>query len=222
MVRCFIFDLDGVITDTAIHHFRAWKQIADKLNVNFTEEDNLKLKGVGREKCLKIILESAQLEISDRYFTELCDLKNQIYQKLIAQLSQKSILPGVEEKIKLLKKHSLKIAVASSSKNARMILNKIELTEFFDVIIDGNQIQNPKPNPEIFSKASLAVDVSPSECLVFEDAEAGIEAAVRAGMKTIGIGTKGNQFYSADYSFENFSQIPDDLIIDLIHSDICQ
>lgn len=206
MISCFIFDLDGVIVNTSVYHFLAWQQIAKRLGIEFSENDNQKLKGISREDSLKTLLEIGNQKISDAEFKKLLDLKNSIYLDLINNLDETAILPSVTEKLNFLKSSGYKIALASSSKNAKTVLDRIGLNDCFDVIIDGNRISNPKPNPEIFLTAAKLTNSNAQNCAVFEDAFAGISAAKDAGMLAIGIGNK-EDLYHSDYVFEDFGQI---------------
>lgn len=206
MISCFIFDLDGVIVNTSVHHFRAWQQIAKQLGIEFSENDNQKLKGISREDSLNTLLEIGNQKISDAEFKKLLDLKNSIYLDLINGLDKTAVLPSVTEKLNFLKYSAYKIALASSSKNAKTVLNRIGLNDYFDAVIDGNRITKPKPDPEIFLTAAKLTESNAENCTVFEDAFAGISAAKEAGMLAIGIGNK-EDLYNADYVFEDFGQI---------------
>lgn len=206
MISCFIFDLDGVIVNTSVHHFRAWQQIAKRLGIEFSENDNQKLKGISREDSLNTLLEIGNQKVSDIEFKKLLDLKNSIYLDLINGLDKTAILPSVTEKLNFLKYSAYKIALASSSKNAKTVLNRIGLNDYFDAVIDGNRITKPKPDPEIFLTAAKLTESNAENCAVFEDAFAGISAAKEAGMLAIGIGNK-EDLYNADYVFEDFGQI---------------
>jgi beta-phosphoglucomutase len=188
--KACLFDLDGVLVDTAIYHFQAWKSIASSFGYILTEEQNEKLKGVSRVESLNRILNwanyTASSEQKDTWLLE----KNKIYLELISHMDASEILPGVLDFLVQLKASSYKIALGSASKNAEIILEKTGLFTWFDVIIDGNKVSNSKPNPEVFLKGALGLHVNPTECIVFEDAQAGIEAAKAANMRTIGIGDK--------------------------------
>lgn len=206
MISCFIFDLDGVIVNTSVHHFHAWQRIANRLGIEFCENDNQKLKGISREDSLKTLLEIGNQNICDNEFKKLLDLKNSIYLDLINGLDETAILPSVAEKLNFLKTSAYKIALASSSKNAKTVLNRIGLNEYFDVVIDGNRVSKPKPDPEIFLTVAQLTESNVQNCAVFEDAFAGVSAAKDAGMLAIGIGNK-EVLYNADYVFEDFGQI---------------
>lgn len=188
---CFsgaIFDLDGVIVDTAGFHYLAWKELAEKLGFIFTREDNERLKGVSRAQSLKILLEIGEVTLSERDFTKALEDKNARYLEYINALTQKDILPGAEAYIRLLRQKGVRIALGSASKNAPLILRRLGITDMFDAICDGNCVSRAKPDPEVFIKAAVLIDRAPTQCVVFEDAEAGIEAAKTAGMFSVGIG----------------------------------
>lgn len=189
-IKAIIFDLDGVLVATAKYHYLAWKRLAKELNIDFTIEDNERLKGVSRMKSLDIILEIGNITLDDDTKIELAQKKNTWYVEYISKLTPADILPGVIVFLKSLKAKGLKIAIGSASKNTMLILNKLELTNYFDAIIDGTTVSKAKPNPEVFLKGALALKVLPCQCIVFEDAQAGIDAAINAGMFSIGIGSK--------------------------------
>ncbi|WP_448378759.1 beta-phosphoglucomutase [Fervidobacterium sp.] len=187
--KACIFDLDGVIVDTAKYHYLAWKRLAEELGFEFTEKDNERLKGVSRMESLEILLSVGGIRIDDENVKlGLAEKKNKWYVEYINQMTKDEILPGVIEFLELLKNAGIKIAIGSASKNTITILERIGLKEFFDAIIDGTKISKAKPDPEVFLKAAEEMDVRPEECCVFEDAVAGIQAAKSAGMKVIGVG----------------------------------
>ena len=185
-----IFDLDGVIVDTAKYHYFAWKELANELGFDFTYVHNERLKGVSRDCSLEILLEVG--EMSDKFTLEekqvMADEKNRRYLSYINQINQDTILPGVKELLTTLKKRGIKVGLGSASKNALKILNRLDITTLFDVIIDGNATQRAKPDPEVFLLGATALEMSPNDCLVFEDAQAGIDAALAAGMDVIAVG----------------------------------
>ena len=150
MVKACIFDLDGVIVDTAKYHYLAWKKLADELGINFTEKDNERLKGVSRKQSLEIILELGNLKLDEKEKERLAEKKNNWYVEYISRMEKSEILPGVEEFVNKLRENNIKIAIASASKNTRTILERLGLEKKFDVIIDGTMIDKAKPNPEIF------------------------------------------------------------------------
>jgi beta-phosphoglucomutase len=184
-----IFDLDGVIVDTARYHFLAWKKLADKLGIDFREEDNERLKGVSRMASLEIILDIGNLMPDESAKLELATLKNNWYVDYISRMTPDEILPGSVEFIKELRAAGISVAIGSASKNTPMILDRVGIRELFDAVADGNTVRKAKPNPEVFLKAAEMVHTSPEKCVVFEDALAGVKAALNAGMLCIGIGS---------------------------------
>jgi beta-phosphoglucomutase len=187
-IKACIFDLDGVIVDTAKYHFIAWKALASELGFEFTIDDNERLKGVSRMRSLEILLEIGGMKFSEIEKHQMAEKKNRLYVSYIEQMTPDEALPGVKHFLMDLKRKGIKIALGSASKNSPMILEKIELAEMFDAIVDGNSITEAKPNPEVFLKGSENLGIRPEQCIVFEDAIAGIEAAHNAGMYCIGIG----------------------------------
>ncbi|NQU55119.1 MAG: beta-phosphoglucomutase [Bacteroidetes bacterium] len=187
-VKALIFDLDGVIVDTAKYHYKAWKALANSLGFDFTEQDNELLKGVSRVRSLEILLEIGGKNFDEQKKIEFANRKNSEYVGYISQMTPDEILPGVTEMLQSVKDAGLKIVLGSASKNAPLILEKINLEHFFDAVIDGNKVSKAKPDPEVFLKGANAANVDPEQCIVFEDAIAGIEAAQNAKMKTIGVG----------------------------------
>jgi beta-phosphoglucomutase len=186
--KACIFDLDGVIVDTAKYHFLAWQRLAQELDIQFTEHDNERLKGVSRVESLKIILEIGQKNLPQAEFESAMTRKNGWFLDYIHQMTPEEILPGVQAFLDELKAQNIKIALASSSKNAHTILSQIKMLAYFEAIIDGNQVVETKPNPEIFLKAAAALGEHPQDCIVFEDAIAGVEAARNGGFRVVGIG----------------------------------
>lgn len=189
MIKACLFDLDGVIVDTARYHFIAWKALAEELGFEFTEKDNERLKGVSRMRSLDILLEIGNIEMEQEKKEELATRKNDHYRSFITQMKPDEILPGATEFIKELKENNIKIALGSASKNAMTILDRLQLTDWFDAVVDGTKVSKAKPDPEVFLKGAEELNVKPGECVVFEDAEAGVEAALAGGMKCVGIGT---------------------------------
>lgn len=188
-LKGLIFDLDGVLTDTAKYHFLAWKKLADELNMSFTEKDNELLKGVSRIESFGIILKinGRSNEFSDEEKERLANLKNDYYREMIEQLTPEDILCGVLPFINAAKQNGLKCAVASISKNAPRVLELLEISDLFDYIADAAAVTKPKPDPEIFLTCAKALGFKPNECIGFEDAQAGIEAIHSAGMLSVGI-----------------------------------
>lgn len=188
-IQACIFDLDGVIVDTAKYHYLAWKRLAKDLGIEFTERDNERLKGVSRMDSLEILLELGGKTFDMEAKLILAQKKNNWYTEYISKMDESEILPGVIEFLDMLRNSGIKISLGSVSKNATTILNKINLLKYFDAIIDGNKVKKAKPDPEVFLKGAEELHVMPENCLVFEDAAAGIEAALSAGMYSIGIGS---------------------------------
>ncbi len=188
-IKACLFDLDGVIVDTAKYHYIAWKELANEMGFDFTLEDNERLKGVSRMTSLDILLSIGNISKSEEEKLELATKKNENYLTYILKMGPEEILPGTKEFLESLKKEGIKIALGSASKNAMTILKRLELTPYFEAIIDGTKVSKAKPDPEVFLKGAEALNVAPEECVVFEDAEAGIEAAIAGGMKCVGIGS---------------------------------
>jgi len=201
-----IFDLDGVIVSTDMYHYQAWKQIADSMGIFFDEQVNNRLRGVSRMESLDIILESCDRELTQSEKMQLAEKKNKIYRTLLSNLTTADVSSEVKMTLERLKRSELKLAIGSSSKNARFILSKVELEDFFGAISDGNNITNSKPDPEVFIKAADMLGVDCSKCAVVEDARAGIIAAKRAGMTAIGINDAANAAES-DISLASFSDL---------------
>jgi beta-phosphoglucomutase len=211
----FIFDLDGVIVDTAHFHFKAWKKTADELGFNLTEELNEKLKGVSRIASLQKILKWANVSISQDQFNKMTYEKNEDYLEYVRKMTKADILPGVYDFIENLKQKGYPIGLGSASKNAIHILERVELLKMFDVIVDGNSVTKAKPDPEVFLNAAKLLSIQPQDCIVFEDSEAGIKAANSANMTSIGIGNSSILF-EADYCFNDFTEINTDILSKLI------
>jgi beta-phosphoglucomutase len=183
-----LFDMDGVIVDSAKHHFTAWKMLADELSIPFTLDDNKLLKGLSRIDSLEKILSLGSLELNSNTKLLLMEKKNALYLYLVSKMSEYEILPGVKDLILELKREGVKVCLGSSSKNATVILKNVNLFSLFDGIVDGNHITLSKPDPEVFLKGAEILGVSPSECVVFEDAASGVEAALSGGFFALGIG----------------------------------
>jgi len=184
------FDLDGVIVDTAKYHFFAWQRLARKLGFDLTERDNERLKGVSRMRSLAILLEIGGLTRTEAEKQILAEIKNAWYVEYIKGMDASEILPGAQEYLLLLRGRGVRTALCSASKNAGMILDKLRIAGLFDAVVDGNMVTKAKPDPEIFLLGAEALDLHPGECVAFEDAAAGVEAAKKAGMYTVGIGDK--------------------------------
>ncbi len=206
-----IFDLDGVLVDTAKYHFLAWKRLSEELHIEFTQKDNEKLKGVSRMDSLDIILGLGNKELPMDERMILAEKKNNLYRSYIVKMDENEILPGAIELLNILKEKGMKIGLGSASKNAPVILNVTGLDKYFDVVIDGNSVEKAKPDPEVFLKGAAALGVENGRCVVFEDSIAGIEAAKRAGMLAIGVGKK-EILSMADYVVEDLIDFPMELI----------
>lgn len=187
-IKACIFDLDGVIVDTAAHHFVAWSHLADELGVEFSKEDNEQLKGVSRVDSLEYILKKGGLVLDAMTKLQLMDRKNELYLELANQTTKDDLLPGIEPFLLELKNLGIQIGLGSSSKNAPMILELLGITNFFQSVVDGNRITLSKPDPEVFLLGSKELAVPPNQCLVFEDAQSGIDAALAGGFHVIGVG----------------------------------
>lgn len=190
LIKAVIFDLDGVIVDTAHYHFLAWRRLGKELGVDLTEADNEKLKGVSRMQSLQIILDLGKVNISKERKEALATRKNEWFVEYVEAMKPEEIFPGVKQLITAIRKKGIKVALASSSKNAPRVVELLRIQDLFDVIVDGSMIIDTKPDPEIFLLSAQKLGIPPSECVVFEDAEAGVEAAIRAGMKCVGVGSE--------------------------------
>ena len=213
----FIFDLDGVIVDTAKYHFLAWQRLAKGLDIDFTEEENEQLKGVSRVRSLEKILAWGNKTISQDLFSELMGKKNEEYLSFIAEMNTNEILPDVPRVLNFLKENKQPISLGSASKNARTILERVNLMSNFDAIVDGNDVTKAKPDPEVFLIAAKELNIKREDCIVFEDSVAGVTAANTANMISIGIGSK-DVLGHADYIFNDFTEISDDFIKSLIEN----
>jgi len=214
--KAFIFDLDGVIVDTAKYHYLAWKKLANNLNIDFTHEHNELLKGVSRVRSLEIILGLGNVEASDEQKNEWLIQKNKEYLEYIDKMDDSEILPGVMDVLNFLKENNQPIILGSASKNARPILEKVNILNYFDDIVDGNDVSNAKPDPEVFIVGAKKANQTNENSIVFEDSVAGIEAANVAGMTSIGIG-EASVLNEAKYNFNNFTEISTDFLVELIN-----
>ncbi|WP_238883950.1 beta-phosphoglucomutase [Clostridium sp. YIM B02551] len=210
-IKGCIFDLDGVIVDTAKYHYLAWSSLAKELGIAFNEDDNERLKGVSRMESLNIILSLGNKKMTLEEKELLADKKNKKYVECIDKLKEEEILPGVKEFLQELRNEGIKISLGSASKNSRFILDKLALKNYFDCIIDGNKISKAKPDPEVFLAAVREMELKSEECVVFEDALAGIRAAHNGGMKVIGVGSEEN-LSEADLVIKGFEGISTDIL----------
>ena len=207
MIKACIFDLDGVIVDTAHYHFLAWKRLANELGHDLTEQENERLKGVSRMKSLEIILDLAGISLNEAHKEMLANKKNSWFVDYVERMLPEEIFPGVKQLIRELKSNGIKVGLASSSKNAKTVIHLLQIQNEFDAIVDGAMITQTKPHPEIFLKTAEKLGIDPKDCIVFEDAEAGVEAALAAGMRCIGIGSpillsKANKVFSKTSEFK--------------------
>jgi beta-phosphoglucomutase len=214
--RGFIFDLDGVIVDTAKYHYLAWKHLANELGFDFTEEQNEAFKGVSRRRCLEILLDLGGIRVDKEQFEQWLVEKNEDYLSYIAKMDASEILPDVPRVLNFLKKNQVPMALGSASKNAVPILEKVDLLSYFDTVVDGTRVSRAKPDPEVFLIAARDIKVPPEHCVVFEDALAGIEAANTANMISVGIGDH-EVLSDARFNFKDFTEIDIDFIKQLVH-----
>jgi beta-phosphoglucomutase len=214
VIKACIFDLDGVIVDTAHYHFLAWQRLAGEIGINLTEKENERLKGVSRMDSLDIILRLGKVTMSAREKQALADKKNSWFLDFLSRMQPEEIFPGVKKLMADLKSVGIKVGLASSSKNARAVLKLLKIENLFDCFVDGTMISKSKPDPEIFLLAASKLSINPQECLVFEDAEAGVEAAIAAGMKCIGVGSQ-DQLSKADRVIQKTGDFKVDELVEL-------
>lgn len=205
-IKACLFDLDGVVVDTAKYHYIAWKKLAEELGSNFSKQDNERLKGVSRMESLDILLDVGKIKLDQHKKEELAKRKNDHYVSMIEQMTPDEILPGVISFLDELHLNGIGIALGSASKNARVILDRLKITNKFDAIIDGTLISKAKPDPEVFLKGAAILGIEPANCLVFEDAQAGIDAARNGGMHIIGIGKEEN-LKNAEFVIPGFEKM---------------
>lgn len=205
-IKACLFDLDGVVVDTARYHYIAWKKIANDLGIDFSERDNERLKGVSRMESLDILLDIGKIKLDLTTKEKLATRKNNLYVSYIQMMTPDEILPGVIRFLDELHNGGILVALGSASKNALSILDKIKIAQKFDAVIDGNKVSKAKPDPEVFLKGASELGVLPHDCLVFEDAQAGIEAARNGGMHTIGIG-KPENLKNAEFVIPGFETL---------------
>lgn len=213
----FLFDLDGVIVDTARFHYLAWKRLANQLGFEFTEQDNEALKGISRMDSLEIVLKVGGVTLTDEEKLKVAAGKNEYYLELCSRMTAEDVLPGVSAFIAEAKERGIKTGLGSASKNARTILKNVDIEGYFDTIVDGNRVKNSKPDPEVFLIGAEELGVAPAACVVFEDAAAGVEAARRAGMSVVGIGD-ASVLGAADTVIPGFSDISVDGLMSRLRS----
>jgi len=214
-IRACIFDLDGVVVDTAKYHYLAWKRLANELGFEFTEKDNERLKGISRLDSLNILLEIGKISLSPFEKEKLAECKNQWYLEYITKMKPDEVLLGVKDFIDELHGKGVKIGLGSASKNARLILNQIRMIDQFQTIVDGTRVSKAKPDPEIFLLAAMDLNVKPEQSIIFEDAEAGIESAIRGGFRSVGVGDS-SILYKANVVIPNFKGLTYDKFIRLM------
>ena len=211
----FIFDLDGVIVDTAKYHYLAWKNLAMSLGFDFTEEQNEQLKGVSRVKSLEILLKIGNVKLDDVKKNSLLQEKNIEYLEYVSRMNSNEILPGVLKVLNFLDDNHVKYALGSASKNATLILEKVGLLDRFSALVDGNDVSNAKPDPEVFLIGAKKLNVDPENCIVLEDAIAGIQAANTAKMRSIGIGDS-SVLFEANFVFNDMTEITPEFLNKII------
>jgi len=189
-IRACLFDLDGVLVDTARYHYLAWKRLAHELGFDFSRRDNERLKGVSRDRSLEILLEIGRLSVDAAAKRELAEKKNRWYVESISHMDETEVLPGGRPFLEELRRAGIRTALGSASKNAMTILRRTQLVDLFDAIVDGTKTARAKPDPEVFLLGARELQVEPQHCAVFEDAAAGIEAALRARMYCVGVGSR--------------------------------
>lgn len=212
-----IFDLDGVIVDTAKYHYLAWKKLAHQLGFDFTEAQNELLKGVSRAQSLEILLKIGNVELSSSEKELFMQQKNDEYLSYILKMDESELLPNIKSLLHHLRKQDIQIALGSASKNAKRILDTLKITSYFDVIVDGNEVKAAKPDPEVFLLAAKLLHKNPKDCIVIEDAAAGIKAANAAGMLSIGIGNT-EILKEANFIIESTALLTNDFIDNLIRN----
>ena len=212
MIQAVIFDLDGVIVSTDEFHFLAWQQLAQEKGIPFSREDNEKLKGVSRMESLEIILQRGPKTFSDQAKEQMAERKNSFYRDMLKKLTPADVLPGVLQFLQDLRARKIRAAIGSSSKNAVPILKAIGLADAFEAVADGTQIKKSKPHPEVFLLAASLLSVPPQRCLVVEDAEAGVEAGLAAGMRVLAVGS-ASSLPKATFRAKDLSHISSDQVL---------
>lgn len=204
--KACLFDLDGVIVDTAVYHFQAWRRLANELGFDFTEHQNEQLKGISRMESLELILQWGNVTLTEEEKVEWATRKNAWYLDLVMKMTPDEVLKGVPEFLTSLRANNIKIALGSASKNSKLILERINMLDYFDAIIDGNNITKGKPDPQVFLMGAEATHCKPDECVVFEDAVAGVQAGKAGGMKVIGVGS-ADILTEADFVIAGFEEM---------------
>src|SRR5690554_2355248 len=205
-LKAFIFDLDGVITDTSEYHYLAWKRLAEEEGIFFNRKDNEQLRGVSRRKSLELLLRDRKDDYTEKELQEMMEIKNGYYQEYINTITPDALLPGIMKILNELKDRGFKMAIASASKNTRTVVNNLEIGEFFDTISDGYSVEKTKPAPDLFLHTAAKMGIKAEYCVVVEDAEAGVEAALAAGMLAVGIGPQ-KRVGRAHYRYERVAEL---------------
>jgi beta-phosphoglucomutase len=205
-IQACIFDLDGVIVDTAQYHYKAWKRLANELGFDLTPEQNEKMKGIGRMESLDMLLEMGEKQATRKEKKQLADIKNSWYQEYIGEMQPDDLLPGVVKFLEELTEAHILIAIGSASRNAPTIIRQVQIGRYLDALIDGSKVKKGKPDPEVFLKAAEEMGMPPEQCVVFEDAQAGIEAAKNGGMRAIGVGSP-SVLHQADMVISGISEM---------------
>jgi len=209
-IKAFILDLDGVITDTAEFHFKAWKKMADEEGIPFEREDNEKLRGVSRRKSMELILDGKKMK--EDKIQKLMDRKNRYYNDFLENLTHDDLLPGAQKLIDEIIRRDYKIAVASSSRNAKTVIKNLGIMDTFDTISDGHSVENSKPAPDLFLHTAEKLNLKPESCVVIEDAKSGIAGALAADMIAVGVGPE-ERVGEAHYRYDKVKDIDLDEII---------
>ncbi len=204
MIRAFLFDLDGVLTDTSEFHYLGWKRLADELGLPFDRQKNEALRGVSRRESLLLLLDGRSA--TEQQMNEWMERKNRYYIEYVSQMTPQNLLPGALELLQELRRAGYKVAIVSSSRNTPLVLERLQIGEWLDAVVDGNAAARSKPAPDLFLIAAERLGVEPSECLVIEDAEAGIAAGKAAGMRTLGLGPL-ERVGSADYHLPDLNGV---------------
>lgn len=210
--KAFLFDLDGVICDTAKYHYLAWKRLADMLGIPFDEKANEAFKGVSRMRCMELLLEFGNRTADDEEKVRLADMKNEWYVEYLHDLDRSELLPGALEVLEECRRRGIKTAICSASKNAPLILSRLEITDYFNAVIDGNKVTKAKPDPEVFLLGAKELGVEPAECVIFEDSLAGVQAGISENIFVVGIG-KPEKLPGADIVVENLSYLDVDSLL---------
>ena len=211
-LEAIIFDLDGILTDTAEYHYKSWKIPLKKEGIKFTKKDNEKLRGLSRRDSIKTIVKEKKLNFSNKKEKEIMNKKNMFYQDFIKELDKNDMITGIFKILQTLKKRDYKLAVASASRNAKAVIDSLGLNDFFEVIADGNSVENSKPAPDLFYYTAKKINIKPQNCLVIEDSKAGIIGAQKAGMKVIGIGPY-ERIGLADFCYKKVTDIDLDEVL---------